>query len=141
MLSIAGNNFEADGWAVLKINSECAMELCYIKRLVQCRAGLDDTIYLEVCRFTFEQLKIRSSSNEFHVDQCVLQAVLDRGAHLEQLGSVAPAFLTDLYPSRCRVRGRWLWNLANFEAWNNSEIFRSVQLVGTIRGNLRFIYR
>ena len=47
----------------------------------------------------------------------------------------------DLYPSRCRVRGRWLWNLANFEAWNNSEIFRSVKLVGTIRGNLRFIYR
>ena len=136
----SGASYGADCWAVLDLGTGVGKELCFINQMVKCSVGFTSRTYMQVCRFTFVQLGVETKANELWVALSRLQGLLTQAASLE---SAAHANMIDIYPSRCNVTGRWLWHLVDFEEWATGKdvLFRAITLVGTIRDQIRFVYR
>ena len=131
--------FKPDSWALC--SSEDGDELVYISAVTQvCLAnsrGASPAQYLQVFSFPLDILEASVDANTVVVDIATFQRVLyDDSAQHQQLCS-------DFTPSRCPLRGRWLWTAKVFDQWFHQVAVRAVHL-SNISGSteqLVFVFR
>ena len=132
----AGMTFRPDSWAVY-IMDGVDRELVYLSSILQVRqtSELADATshYVQVFRFSFQQLRVRVEANRLLVDAVRFQNLLN----------IAPAAVTGTFsPSRCSLQGRWIWTPKQFESWAQVGKCRSVHMSNTSsESQLIFVFR
>ena len=133
-IALHGMDFTPDSWMLSYPDNGVLTELVYVASMY-CISGAPDvvhTAYLKVFRFSLKKLGAAIDANLIRIQTAAFQKMLDE----------APTQACHCFtPTRCPLRGRWVWTLKVFKEYVKPGACRVIHLSNMSATTMTFVFR